>query len=482
MRPRPFTHPNTGTRRVAGSSETAAILFDPARLSQARRLRGILKSELASAVEVSPAAISQFEAELAKPTASTLARIAMALRVPVGFFSRGRSIVHVTEDETNFRSLRSTTKRERSQARAQVELLAEVVELYEQYLTLPNWEAPAAEPGLSPEEAADHLREHWDLGVGPIRDMVGLLERRGVIVARLPANSSRVDAFSCWVGGRPYVLLASDKQSADRSRFDAAHELGHLLLHPDPLPGLGEAELEAHRFASAFLMPRIAIAAELPSMPNLGLLVDLKLRWRVSVQALLRRGKDIGLYPEFSYRRAYQQLGARGWRVSEPGNIGLPERPALLARAAEMLQERYGEGLLARQMQLPDDELAKLLSMFTTVEVLQVVLPETEDSLRSGLIRKLDPARRPGISNIMAAIVGYLLEARFAEPIIVKMMATPDGSVLAAREGDTGANELLGKRVDLDRDLDAMLNAALDLTEGEIALFRRLLRTRVSGW
>lgn len=62
------------------------------------------------------------------------------------------------------------------------------------------------------------------------------------------------------------------------------------------------------------------------------------------------------------------------------------------------------------------------------------------------------------------------------------MTVTPDGFVLAAREGDTGANELLGKRVDVDRDLVALLSATPDLTEGELELFARQQRTRVSGW
>jgi Zn-dependent peptidase ImmA (M78 family)/transcriptional regulator with XRE-family HTH domain len=468
-------------RRAVASSGPSALLFDPARLAQARRLRGLLKSDLAGAVEVTPAAISQFEAGQAKPSSATLARIAIALRVPVGFLARGRAIVHVTEDETNFRSLRSTTKRERSQARAQVELLAELVSLCEQYLSLPGWDEAPMERGIGPEDAAELLRDRWDLGVGPIGDMVGLLERRGALVARLPSDSARVDAFSCWVAERPYVLLASNKQSADRSRFDAAHELGHLVLHPDPLPGLGAAELEAHRFASAFLMPRVAIAAELPRSPNLGLLVDLKLRWRVSVQALLRRGKDIGLYSDASYRRAYQQLGARGWRVNEPGEVGPVERPTLLARAYAMLEARYGDDVLSKRTQLPGDELAKLLSMFTT-EVPPVTLPENDDTLRAGLIRKLDPARFPGMSGKMAAIVGYVLEARFSDPAISELTVTSDGFVLAAREGDSGANELLGARADLNRNLVALLNATTDLTDDEIALFGRLQRSRITRW
>ncbi|MBK8210507.1 MAG: ImmA/IrrE family metallo-endopeptidase [Rhodospirillales bacterium] len=50
-----------------------------------------------------------------------------------------------------------------------------------------------------------------------------------------------VSAFSFWEGGHPFIFLGADKQSAARSRFDAAHELGHLILHR----GVAEEDLEA---------------------------------------------------------------------------------------------------------------------------------------------------------------------------------------------------------------------------------------------
>jgi Zn-dependent peptidase ImmA (M78 family)/DNA-binding XRE family transcriptional regulator len=458
----------------------SAVPIDPTRLAQARRLRGFLKSELATAIGVTPAAVSQFEAGRTNPSSATLARLAFALRVPPAFLAAGRKPVALSEDEANFRSLRSTTKVQRAQARAQVELLAELAGICEEYLRLPEWDGPTAARGQDPEEAASGLREHWTLGVGPIANIVALLEAHGVIAARLSA-SDRVDAFSCVIDGRPYVLLASNKQATDRSRFDAAHELGHLILHPDALPGLGEAELEAHRFASAFLMPRLAITAELPPSPSLPRLLELKRRWKVSVQALLRRGRDLGLYSEPSYRRAYQRLGALGWRTEEPGDLGAPEQPELLRRAADMLRSRFGDDILASRMRLPTEDLASLLSAVGD-ERPEVVLPATNDVLRAGLIRKLDPSRFPSMSPKMAAIVGYVLEAPFTEPTVAELVVTHDGFVLAAREGDSGANELLGSRSDLDRNLVGLLNATPDLTEDEIALFGRLQRERIRRW
>ncbi|WP_397351632.1 ImmA/IrrE family metallo-endopeptidase [Paenibacillus larvae] len=56
--------------------------------------------------------------------------------------------------------------------------------------------------------------------------------KAGIIVSlRAPSSSYKIDACSIWEPDeRPYVLLSNDKTSS-RSRFDIAHELGHLILH-----------------------------------------------------------------------------------------------------------------------------------------------------------------------------------------------------------------------------------------------------------
>jgi hypothetical protein len=153
----------------------------------------------------------------------------------------------------------------------------------------------------------------------------------------------------------------------------------------------------------------------------------------------------------------------------------------LVKRAADMLTSRYGDDFLATRTRLPAKDLAALMSMLSA-ERPDVELAPTDDILRAGLIRKLDPRRFPGMSGKMAAIVGYILEERFTEPAIAEMAVTSDGFVLAAREGDSGANELLGSRRDLDRNLVTLLTATPDLTEGEVALFGRLQRERITRW
>ncbi len=77
-----------------------------------------------------------------------------------------------------------------------------------------------------------------------------MIERHGIVVARLPFAGNRVDAFS-WIGEpRPIIILGTSKHGYERSRFDGAHELGHIAVHhADPEPADHQRERQANRFA-----------------------------------------------------------------------------------------------------------------------------------------------------------------------------------------------------------------------------------------
>jgi Zn-dependent peptidase ImmA (M78 family)/DNA-binding XRE family transcriptional regulator len=338
-------------------------LFDGHRLEQARELQGLLKSELAEQMHLSAAAIGQFEAGLSRPNLGTIAQLSLALGVTPAFFAAGRPQVELAETNVHFRSLRSTTKKHRTQARAQVRLLAEIVGVLSRQVRLPAVDLPDLPTGSSPEEAAALVRDEWGLGDGPIADMVRLLERHGVIVMRLHAPSDDLDAFSCVIGGeRPYVVLTTNKGSADRSRFDAAHELFHLIADQDASPGDRALETRANRFAAAFLMPEEPMKAELPRRVQWGRFAELKLRWGVSMASLLYRGHTLGLITEDAYRRGMIDMSRRNWRQHEPVDLGEPERSEVLRKAMELLGKARNYSLddLASEVALPVSALDAL--------------------------------------------------------------------------------------------------------------------------
>ena len=162
------------------------------------------------------------------------------------------------------------------------------------------------------------------------------MEANGIAVSRLRVEDERVSAFSLWIDGRPIAMLGSDKMDAARARFDAAHELGHLVLHPEPEPGNALLERQADAFAAAFLMPAREIAQQLPRRFSLVAYLELKRVWGVSVAALLYRGRSIGIITDTAYRRAVVTMASQYGRRREPIDVGPAERALMLRRAAEL--------------------------------------------------------------------------------------------------------------------------------------------------
>jgi Zn-dependent peptidase ImmA (M78 family) len=169
----------------------------------------------------------------------------------------------------------------------------------------------------------------------PIDDIVRELERHGAVVARLRLTEDGIDAFS-WPGlERPVVILGVDKDDRARSRFDAAHELGHVVMHRDhPRSADRDLERQAHRFASSFLLPSDRLKEEWePGRLNWRDLMTLKRRWQMSLAALLYRARQDELLTPTAYESAVKYISRVGWRKREPGDLGPPERPRLLRKA-----------------------------------------------------------------------------------------------------------------------------------------------------
>ncbi|MEW1759360.1 ImmA/IrrE family metallo-endopeptidase [Streptomyces cyaneofuscatus] len=148
--------------------------------------------------------------------------------------------------------------------------------------------------------------------------MVHLLEAHGVCVFSLSRDCQEVDAFSFWDRGIPFVLLNTGK-TAERGRFDAAHELGHLVLHgEEQVPHGPQAEGEAHRFAAALLMPAADVLAHAPRNPSTTWILQAKRRWKVAAMALAHRLHELNLTTEWQYRTHCVELSRMGYRKSEP--------------------------------------------------------------------------------------------------------------------------------------------------------------------
>lgn len=330
-------------------AEEVAVAFSGERLRLARLKSGRSMKEVSELAEVSPAAISQFEAEINRPNPTTVAKLAIGLGVPPEFLAYGRRRVSPGgPDGTHFRSLRSTTKRVRATAWSWSELALDLATALERYVQLPRISVPripvsADAPILEMERAADEVRRVWALPTGPVGHMVGHLEAHGVVVTRLALardTGASVDAFGHWQGERPVVVLTSDKGDAARGRFDAAHELAHLVCHPIAEPGAGR-ERQANAFAAELLMPRKTMLDVLPRRFDLGAYARLKHDWGVSIAALLYRAKTLEVMSEAAYRRSVVVMSQRYGKRDEPYPLTHFEAPRMLSEAIKVAG-KYG--------------------------------------------------------------------------------------------------------------------------------------------
>jgi Zn-dependent peptidase ImmA (M78 family)/transcriptional regulator with XRE-family HTH domain len=304
--------------------------FVPARLRLARELSGWSQIELARRAGLTSAALSQFESGVGRPAMATGRRLGDALGVAPAFFE----LPLVDTHDGFFRSLRRTPVAERRRARAIAHIAHDLAVCG--HSQLPERDVPAGHDAAPSdsfdviERIAAQIRATWGIARGPIPDVVGVIESHGIVVMRLPLESSDVDAFSLPFPDRPIIILGADKNDRARSRFDAAHELGHIVMHGEQVWGLPEVEPQAHRFAAAFLMPKRDIYDELPTDVDWARFFSLKKKWQVSLGSLLMRARTLGRLTDGNYLTAIKAASARGWRRIEPIPLGRPEQPKLL--------------------------------------------------------------------------------------------------------------------------------------------------------
>jgi transcriptional regulator with XRE-family HTH domain len=240
------------TRSISRSTVANAVLstkwgdFNYSRVDLVRRRRGLTKGALADAVDISPRNLSSYEKQRQEPNTSTVVRFASALGFPKEFFY-GHDLDEPTPDGASFRALSKLTARQRDQALGSGALA--LSDWIEERFALPTPDMPQWQ-GIDPETAADGIRQAWGLGERRIGNMVHLLEQHGVRVFSLAEEPAVVDAFSFWRGSTPYIVL-NTRKTAEHSRMDAAHELGHLILHGHGGPG--GARLSMRRNSSARL-------------------------------------------------------------------------------------------------------------------------------------------------------------------------------------------------------------------------------------
>lgn len=333
------------------------------RVKQARELMGMTQSEFARKIGVTQAMVAHVEGGFKQPSEDVLAAIAGVSELPVSYFGRG-AVPELPAGWVLYRARAGASRKKLQRCHRQAQLILEVaLELAKKVRTIPVRIPTSTD---SPEDAARKVRKVLGYaGTEPIPDLIRAVEKAGAIVLALPKDEV-ADAFAVWVNGIPVIAFA-ETVAGDRLRLTVAHELGHLVMHALQTSD-AELERQAYRFAAELLVPEAAVRRDFDSVGvSLQAVAQLKLKWGVSMQALIRRARDLDRITERQYHYLMQQLSARGWRTSEPSNLAISvEKPRLLRRMAELVyDDPVDYSAMAKDFSLRVEFLVSLMARYS---------------------------------------------------------------------------------------------------------------------
>ncbi|MCT0197680.1 ImmA/IrrE family metallo-endopeptidase [Lactobacillus helveticus] len=371
-----------------------ALRINGTRLKEARLFNHLTMSALADQVGVSKQAISKYEHNKIEISTSVFQKLVQVLNFPLYFFTDVEKVLY-HDDGTFYRSRLTATQSEKQPSKTYKKAAAYLRDYFENYIDFPTLDTNIELDG-SPENAANELRELWQLDDRPINDIVDLMERHGLIIVNVDFNSNKIDARSGYVeiGEKQYyiVLVNAENTNFFRDQFTLAHELGHYAMHAklyhpqEDLLGQDyrNIENEANKFASAFLMPKDSFTADLTrdGFINLDTFIDLKSKWNVSIAAMVHRAHDLELIDDREYVKLQKQISYRGWRTKEiMDDEKIMSEPKALNQAFELLEEH--------QVVHPKDLNDKLREMYGIVfpnEILSQILGIDLDKFRSSIV------------------------------------------------------------------------------------------------
>ncbi|TVX99128.1 XRE family transcriptional regulator [Cohnella terricola] len=327
-------------------------MFIGENLANLRIMQGYSRKQLSEMLDVTEQAIWQYENSYTTPKVQIVNELKRIFKVKSKYFYTQDmlSLYNITSnvDVMNiaYRSkIMNTISKTQSEAK-HVEFLDAFVEHITAKISLPTLKIVKLR-----DEVIDYLNRTDDNRLTQInkvaqlaREKLGflqdtndelmyLIEKSGVFVFE-KAIGEEIDAYSLWTRkNRAYIILGNIKQSAARRNFDLAHELGHLLLHfRIEFTSLDRKEHkhfenEANLFAGAFLLPEdefIVDMEDITAITNPDAYLDLKRKWKVSLQVLGYRANKLGIIEAKDHRNFYAALHRKSYLELEPLDKSIP--------------------------------------------------------------------------------------------------------------------------------------------------------------
>ena len=351
----------------------------PEKLKEARLSRGYTVTKLAELIGVVKQSISRYELGNSTPPFEIMKKYCDVLNIDVDYFMNENNDNDVHYGTVFFRSLKSAESQMREEIKIRIKWTNMIFRFIDKYIEFPKLNLPPiSEEELEDldmykiEQIATNLRNYWNIGDGPIKNISILLEQNGIILCNSNIYDTKVDACSEKVNDNAIFFIRTNDISACRLRFDLAHELGHLLLHSEITDEelqdkqiLDKIEKEANMFASAFLLPRETFGNEVLAS-SLNHLITLKSRWKASISAMIYRCNELGIFNESQVLYLRKQISLKKWRTIEPLDDIIPiEKPQLLSDAIKMLIDNNikTKTKIKNEINVPKSDLVELSNL-----------------------------------------------------------------------------------------------------------------------
>lgn len=318
--------------------------FNPNRLKVARIANGLKQSDLALKLDVSRQYIHQIESGASIPNDDSVNAFCDLLGILPSYLYKD-SPTQINSLECNFRKQKTTPKFVSEQIISKAIMFYEIFEWISDYIDLPEQNFPQFDiRNLNDiENAAEKCRIHWELGLDfPIENITRVAENAGALVMRLNNVHDQISALSVTTG-RPIILHNGSNTPPSRLRYDIGHEIGHFIMHTGMLTGDSETEDQANYFSGAFLLPKNAFKKDFPQSSRIHwkTIFELKKKWNVSIQAIIRRAYNLSLLSPSQYKTASIYISKNGYRKKEPFEADFSEKQELIESCFTTLSEHF---------------------------------------------------------------------------------------------------------------------------------------------
>ena len=318
-------------------------IINPKFWTLARESRGMTQKDLAMALDINQGWLSRAESGLREISPLLLEKAAKILNYPIDFFYQEDPLYGLGTTNLFNRKRQSVPVKTIHRIQAQLNIKRLQVQRLLQSVDIPPCNIPQYdidEFNDSPIDVANTLRAYWKVPSGPIDSLVDLIENNGGIVIEFDFQTSKIDAMSIAFPDIPPLFFINPQVPKSRLRFTLCHELGHILMHQNALTP--EIEQQADQFASEFLLPSREIKPYFLDSISISKLIDLKMYWKVSMQAILVKAKNLDTITPSNYSSLWIALGRCGYRKNEPAEDCMPqESPTLLTEIVDLYKNNF---------------------------------------------------------------------------------------------------------------------------------------------